>query len=524
MKNQKQKNEGIVSFLDLYSQNEMTRLPAKFKILFDRSHFADNVLDVSSMYPYAEPQKCLIRFDKLPSHLYEISRIMARFQLFGGAAPATVQDYLDRLRDFFKELSRTTDILDYRFLTNEDIRHTLRKGRWSADACRKICTALDKTYAAAQAIYDRRMLSIDLDELAVLRKRYNSKSKATQEVSKTPDIDQEYFEILTERLPVIARDENVPINIRMTAAFEMLSAWTGLRASEPFTMTTDSLQMKPDTKGGEMPYLSYIPEKLTHGGRRLVKAETCALPGAEEAFRLLRELRKQIPGHGKTKKLFILDGPKSNRNALRYYSDRLFKDYLTDLVTAPWETVNTRTVKGQAIRVPSATQLRVHLCSWLYNNGISLPIIEMGMSHLVDAMHAYYVRIKDVTFDKEQKRTDNIIRTLTNNDFDIEDHPERGEALLEGLVLALKRFDVFTEQYEEMEKKGYDYENRHYGDNILGLMDGEIRPAMDYLDRTIMKEGEDAVLDRHPMLATTVKSIESYRKTFEEWRDRISAK
>ena len=89
-----------------------------------------------------------------------------------------------------------------------------------------------------------------------------------------------------------------------------LSGW-------PFTLTTDSLTFEKDTKGREIPYLTYVPEKLSHGGSKRVSARTVALPGAETAFNLLLELRKRIPGYGATDRLFILDGHNNVRTGFR---------------------------------------------------------------------------------------------------------------------------------------------------------------------------------------------------------------
>ena len=513
---------GVTAFLDLFGENGMSGLPARFSILLDRAHFADEVLDVTALFPFADPSKCKIRFGALPSDLYEISRIMARVQLLGGAAPATVQAHLNCLKNFFAELYKTSDVMDFRFLTTDDIRMTLKMGHWSNDSCQRICTALYRTFAAAHAVYDSRMLRVDLDELELMRSRYAARTSHGREARKTQDFDDEYFEILDARLPRLARDEKLPINYRMTAAMEMLRIWTGLRNSEPFTLTTDSLTFEKDTKGREIPYLTYVPEKLSHGGSKRVSARTVALPGAETAFNLLLELRKRIPGYGATDRLFILDGPNNVRTGFRYYVDRMFKDCLPDLVLRPWESISKRTVGGTTIRVPSATQFRVHLCSWLYHNGVSLAVIEIGMSHMLSAMHAYYVRIKDKTFADENRRMDNVVRTTTNNDFDIEVRPEHGETLLMGLVIAVKRLEVFTEQYEEMKRKGYEYEVMHYGNIILALLTGEIRPTVSYLERVLQTEGRDAVLDRHPMLRRIIDELDNYKQTFHIWQERTS--
>ena len=140
------------------------------------------------------------------------------------------------------------------------------------------------------------------------------------------------------------------------------------------------------------------------------------------------------------------------------------------------------------------------------------------MSHLVDAMHAYYVRTKDKTFKSEQQRADNIIRTHMNNDFDTSERPDHGEDMLSGLLLAVSRYRTYVGIHKEMSDKGYEYEIRHYEELIRGTVNGEILPAFEYLEKAIDREGEDAVLARHPELYNIVNHITTLTKELRRWQ------
>ena len=73
-----------------------------------------------------------------------------------------------------------------------------------------------------------------------------------------------------------------------------------------------------------------------------------------------------------------------------------------------------------------------------------------------------------------------------------------------------------------MKRKGYEYEVMHYGNIILALLTGEIRPTVSYLERVLQTEGRDAVLDRHPMLRRIIDELDNYKQTFHIWQERTS--
>lgn len=506
------------TFLELIHRMLNGKLPKRYEVLLDEKTFRDDKLDLSALYPYADPDKCVINFSGLPSHLFEVGRLTARFQAFVGKAPSTIQGYMNRLTQFFEALEKHNDILDYRFLTMDDIITTIKRNRWPAETARKICVALDKLYSMASSIYDKSMLRVDLNDLAVLRSHFSKAADSNRSTGKTPDIDPDFFEELDERLEAIAEAPGIPINYRMTAAFLLLKMWLGLRACEPFSLTIHSMYTKKSVSGREDSYIKYIPFKLTGGGQRLLYATTCILPRAQYAFNLLLRLRKQVPGYKRTDKLYILDGEGKPEGRYKYYVERLYQNHLADLTGRKWSEVKSHLVDGKTIYYPNETQYRVHLCSWLYHHGVSLPVIEIGMSHLIDAMHAYYVRTKDKTFKSEQRRADNIIRTRMNNDFDTSEQPEHGEELLSGLLLAVSRYKTYVGIHKEMTDKGYEYEVSHYEELIRGAVNGEIEPAIGYLEDAIEREGREAVLSRHPELHNIVSQTKQLRKEFLKWQ------
>lgn len=516
---------GLVPFLPALREG-IGKLPADFEILFDERHFRDDTLDVSELFPFADPKNCTISFARLPADLFEIGRLLGRFEIFFGLAPRTVQSHLNSLSNYFTDLGNKRRYIDFRFIDIKDVQNVLNDGKRSADNCKHVCTALKYLFMVAGNIYDQRMFKMDLKALEELREKYARLANATRNANKTPDIDPEYFDELDVRLPMIAADETVPINYRMTALEMWLEMWTGLRASEPFTLKITSHFTKQSMKGRTADYLRYNPIKLQHGGRQQVWAETYALPMAVTAFNMLVELRKQVPGWESTDQLYILDGPRTIETGYKYYSQRLFVYYLDDISSKQWDEVRSHHINGKVYYFPNPTQFRVHLCGWLYHQNVNLSVIELGMSHLTEAMLAYYVRVSDKTFATQQRRSDNIIRTRISNDFalDENEYKELGEKLLCDFILNLNKYKTAQTRFEEMVQKGYDYEIDKYGKQILNYMSTELRPALSYLDRIVRRDGLDEVLRTHPSLCLIKDRIPELLEDFDLWREKLSKK
>lgn len=512
----------LVSFLRVRNG----KLPASLELLFNEEHFMDDTLDVSAMYPYAEPESCIIKFRRLPEDIRETGQLMGRVELFYGKAPATVQRHLDLLTVFFNELGTKRNYIDFRFIGIDDVRLVLDDGRRSPGVCRKTCTALKTLFSIAGNIYDSKMFAMDMDALEHLRADYARLANATRDASKTPDIDSEYFDELGTRLLRLAADPSVPINCRMTALFTLLAMWTGLRASELFSLTTDCHVTKSCSNGRTIDYIRYKAVKLQHGGRRQVLIDAYALPMAVAAYDMLMDLRRQVPGWKSSNRLFILDGPKSFRSSYKYYLQALFTKHLTDLSTAQWEVVKRHTLKGKTYYYPTTTQYRVHLCGWLYQQRVSMPVIELGMSHMTGSMYAYYVRMVDRTFAQQHRRADNAIRTRLNNDFSLEaeGYSEIGERLLKDFVLNYNMFKEARDRYNEMVAKGYDYEREQYGKKMINYIYSELRPALSYLDRVLERDGRDSVLRSHPALRLVIDNVDELINEFNTCAERISKK
>lgn len=500
-------------------QGNPSSVPGRLRVLFAPETYDDDVLDVSALFPYSLAEKCIIRFNTLPVALSVPCRAFARLEIFFGKAPSTVNSYLGNLTILFNEVLKR-GVWDYRMISLDDVNAVVNSGRFSASTCSKMCVALKIFLMVMKSFCGQYLFCMDMDGLDDLCRRYTALESSTRNANKTPDIDSAYFDALEAGLPILVWNESLPINYRMSAAFIWLDMYVGLRLSDAFTLTVNSHVVKTTTTGKRVDYLYYGVPKLSHGGRVKKFAECYMLPGAVTAFEALLKLRKLIPVHEKTDSLFILEGNGKMEHRFRYYKTNIYLKYFKDLCTSYWDNVKKTMIEGQIYYIPNMTQFRVHLCGYLYNEGVRLHIIELGMSHLTKTMLAYYVRVKDKTFKKQNSRVDNIIRSRMNNDFAIENCEEKGEQLLGDLLLSLSRFRTYARMCSRMEEKGYDYEIDRYTKQCWNTIFTEIMPAFGYLDRVVACKGRGNVLKVHPGLRHILENTENILKEIGQWEER----
>ncbi len=510
------------NILTLIEEADITVLPERIRILFGSDIRNCTLLNVSPFFPYAEPSQCVLDFRSVPSQIAEPIQLYARMEVLIGLSVSTIQSSIKHLSRLFVMVQKY-HVWDFRLLELSNLRMVLESNNLSVHQCLGTCRALRNFYLVMSSFFGQSNIMMDIKGLENMVRQYSTMVKATQDAHKTPDIDSEYFDTLAVEIPVLAHDKSLSINYRMCAALLWLEMYTGLRPSELLTLRTTSHYYRITESGKRYDYLRYGVPKLSHGGRSEHYAECCMLPGAVAALEMLLDLRQEIPGHDETDTLFLLTNEGNlSRKRFDYYITHLFEKRFNDLCAQKWEHINTRIVGGKKYHIPNLTQYRVHLASYLYRENVGIHLIELGMSHLTMAMHGYYARMQDKTFKDSQARMDNLIRTRTNNDFDLEEHREKGEELLRGFLLALSRFRVFFNKIKEVTEKKYVYEVDRYSKQCRNLLFSVIRPTFNYLDWIIRRDGKKNVLARHPSLQFVVNDMRSLLNLILLWEKALT--
>lgn len=487
------------------------------KVLFDPKHQNDDILDVSALFPYADPDRCKVDFRKLPPALLGPGRAFARLMMFYGSAAATAQNKINALVLLDKKMTELGLQANINTLSMEEINAVVNSSNISDQQSYRLCITVYNMINIFKSIYKNEFYAMDLKELALLATAFGRVIRKGKNAGKTPDVDEDYFDILNLRLPGIIWDRDIPYNYRLTAALILLEMWVGLRRSELFRLTKDALIVRKTTNDRHFTFLKYGVPKLSHGGRIEVYNETYMLPAAVSAFDALLALRDENKKAKKSDLLVVYEGESDHTESLySYYARRLFYQYFPDITVGEqnWSLVKQHYVKQCGIvYYPTVTQFRVHLCGFLYQQGVKHHIIEIGMSHLSNTMTAYYHRVKDSTFQQEQSIVDRKIRTDINNDFDIVDHDELGEDLLKELILYWSKYKVYKDKFKEVVKKGksYEYEACRYADKLNILIETQIQPTFDYLEKKRSAVGDVEVLKTHPMLKNILPNLETIK-------------
>lgn len=509
--------QSVSPLLEFIQETESSRLPSILRTLFDPAKLDADTLDVSELFPYAT-SSCVLKFHVLPSTIREEGRYYARLAIYLGKAPVTVQGHLRRLSSVFREAHHRFHVWDFRQLTFGQLSAIISASQQGAGEKSKTCTALRYFFMYMASFCGKLSMNMDLEALQAMERRLALLESSICEAGKTPDIDPDYFEALESELPLLAVRKDVPIEMRMTAGLLHLELHVGIRPLELVTLTTDRHIVKEGTNGRKTDYLAYEVHKLSHGGREKVMCQCYMLPGAVAAYELLLELRKEVEGHAHTDRLFIMPGKLAvNERRYRDCVEKLFLTYLPHLCKSSWNEIKRRSIKGRTYYIPSLMQYRVHLCSYLYRQGVRLHVIELGMSHLTDAMLAYYVRAEDRTFCMHQKRADNILLTRIGNDYAVDASGHKGDELLSLLPLSLSQLRVYQAGLERMTSRGYDYEVDRYTKLCRNKLITEVRPALSYLSRLVAMEGEEAVLGAYPSLRPVISEMDSLTNQLTIW-------
>lgn len=296
-------------------------------------------------------------------------------------------------------------------------------------------------------------LPVDLVMLDSLHHKYRSINMTLD--TKVPNIPEEYFNIILNKSIEVMRDANAFIDMRMTAAALVLLSQTGIRISEFLALTTDRLLTKKlHNSNIEVNYIHYTAFKQSKHGYPLLEFDVfCSAIGAE-AFSIMRELRQNIDAENKGNSLFVVSSPIINRlpysKCVFYNSYKKFMaKYLYSESTHAWEGISPLQHNKITLYIPETRQYRVHLCSTLYNKGVSLVYIRKYMGHLSQEMMGYYVRPKD-NYQENIRYSEMVLQEIAGEDLT----PLGGNFLGEDIKNNIKKFirDNNFDVYSDIDK------------------------------------------------------------------------
>ena len=472
----------------------------------------DDCVDVTELYPYCLGGKAVIRLNRLRCDINLTVRGLAVLLCYiqPRLAVSTINGHINILRRTFQAFGQRGN-LDFRLLTFNDLEDYLNDrdgGRnQSAETKAKVCSALGLMYEVADAMGQTTLM--DRKKLDSLRSHFQRVAKKSRYARRCKNVDDDYITSIDRCFEKLARDKTVPYHLRVASTVYRLAIWTGLRREELVDLRVNRLSTISIKNGTPMTMLSYTPHKLSHGGQIRLKAECWCLPPAIEAYKTLVRLRKENSAGDSDHLLVTLDGRNFTPRMLETYRDQLFVNYLLDEATKPHANITTRTIDEKELSIPSWTQIRVHLCTCLYDLGVPRAIIELGMSHLTCQMDAYYFRAKDSETERSIQNAQFILDANPSNTWD--DDSSIGELLLMDIVETINSYDCCCSRIIEMTKSGYEKEKEEYINKRNEIVSTRILPVMTYIDQTLKSTSMNDLLKRHPQLSIVWERLQQLK-------------
>lgn len=251
--------------------------------------------------------------------------------------------------------------------------------------------------------------------IAYLDERDGARMRASREAGKMDEVPYDYLcrliDVCLERM----RDEGYPMRLRIMAAAVLIYSQVGMRTSQLLGAKVGALKTHPAPVGDGAPvcYLEFPAIKRKGKSRKKKVQKSIANEIVVEAYEFLVEACAPQRERLGIEALVVLPKQKCKQldnkqigNLLRILivanSDRLPCVNTQDEYPGLKTTTTPKTQAGKAntgdlapddvIVYPTIHQLRVSVCTLLYERGVDLRYVKEHMGHLSEDMTAYYIR------------------------------------------------------------------------------------------------------------------------------------
>ena len=239
---------------------------------------------------------------------------------------------------------------------------------------------------------------------------------AVKEQSKTPNLPESFFNKMLSTAIKVMNDEDEKKFYRGMSAMLVILSQTGLRTGELFALEIDGLKTITLRSGEAAHYLEYKTWKRERGSKRSSTERTYVNALTKQAYDILIELYNKRRIEWGMQYLFLDSIRKPNKDQMPVTPQKttlFFKElfyfydkYMPTILDEPSQDPKLPTIeyypksklcnrKQKYIIKPTPMQLRVHMCTALYQKGIPEEYVERFMSHLSSEMTAYYYRPKN---------------------------------------------------------------------------------------------------------------------------------
>ncbi len=262
------------------------------------------------------------------------------------------------------------------------------------------------------AINDRDKNHLNLGDLDLFIKEERRLGIKARKLRKYPSIPEALVTIMQRKALAVMNSPNEPHNMRVAACCIIIQIWLGLRPIELVLLRKKDYYQE-NAYGKQMSYCLYRSPK-----NKMKSFPIYCFPLAAQAIETALQLARDNGGESVENLLFIIhnDKPSSlTSKSLSRLLDTFYVRYLLDEVKLPWDGLSSHKRNGQIIYSPSLYQFRVHLCTYLYDKGISRGWIEQNMSHLDSLSYGYYYRREDELRQKDREGVTSFIEHVVTD-------------------------------------------------------------------------------------------------------------
>lgn len=373
--------------------------------------YSDMIWDFNPYFKYINSNSIRVLFTDLPSELVDYCKFFVLHRIMMNKKISTVNIRYVDFKSIINQIISETDINTFTLITTDNLIDAIRRRNISPTTAHNLYESLYQVYYFIINNY-KVELPVDLDVLKELGIKAKKLSKTTIDEDKLPNIPEEFFKKIVTTATTVMRDKKAEYNMRAFCCELIMLTQLGLRLGDLTALTTDRLySMNLKNIDKTVNYIRYRSRKPSKPHSPMLEFDIYSSPLCTEAYNTLKRIRKRCEFYKNNDFLFILNNTQKSKNTFpvsnwrfNYWYKCFMYQYLKDDIMRPWDGIspilydiwNGKTKQNDKITVyiPDTRQYRVHLCTELYNQGVSLVFIQKYMGHLTEYMLGYYVRPK----------------------------------------------------------------------------------------------------------------------------------
>lgn len=195
------------------------------------------------------------------------------YEIMGRKKISTINVRFTDFKSLYLNIIRNTNHNSLWLITNEDIINNINSRGVSPSTAHNLYEAAYQFYNFFIKNYKLK-LPVDLKELKELGIKEKNLAKQNIEVTKIPNIPEEYFIKILNKCLELMRNKDMDYSTRVTAAMIVILSQTGLRTGDLLSLKIDNLFKKRLTKSGNTThYIQYTAKKPSKAHAPLLQFE-----------------------------------------------------------------------------------------------------------------------------------------------------------------------------------------------------------------------------------------------------------